>query len=233
MRYGDQSTYDVYSLPSSLSTGTPSSRSPVQPLRTSKMALSPTFAVLLIFFIIQGFTTALWPIPASMSSGAIPIKLSPAFDIHLDILNPPSDLLSAVSRTISRTTTDSFQRLVVGRSAVDAKAVKSARTLTSLVLSLRPGSPVRSIADETNQPVTSKSEGYSLSISHDTPSATLVAQSTLGLLRGLTSFEQLWYDYNGTKYMLDGGVEMVDQPAFVRLLTLPVHRTGQSLTCSN
>ncbi|KAM5540681.1 hypothetical protein V8D89_005712 [Ganoderma adspersum] len=178
------------------------------------MVPSSTFAALLILVFLQGFTAALWPIPRSLSSGTTPIKLPPGFDIHLDIPNPPSDLVSAVSRTISRTTTDSFQRLVVGRSATDARAVESARTLPSLLLSLHPGSPVRSISDETNQPVTSKSEGYSLSISHAVPSATLVAQSTLGLLRGLTTFEQLWYDHNGTKYMLDGGVEIVDQPAF-------------------
>ncbi|KAI1792542.1 N-acetylhexosaminidase [Ganoderma leucocontextum] len=168
--------------------------------------------MLLIIFLFHGFAAALWPIARSDSSGTTPIKLSPEFDIHLDILNPPSDLVSAVSRTISRTITDSFQRLVVGRSAADARAVESARTLMSLVLSLYPGSPVRSIVDETNQPVTSKSEGYSLSIS--TPSATLVAQSTLGLLRGLATFEQLWYDHNRTKYLLDGGIEIVDQPAF-------------------
>ncbi|PIL36481.1 hypothetical protein GSI_00170 [Ganoderma sinense ZZ0214-1] len=178
------------------------------------MVLDSKFALVLILVFFRGFTAALWPIPSSLSSSTEPIKLSPGFNIHLDILNPPSDLVSAVSRTISRTTTDTFQRLVVGRSAVDAKAVESARILTSLVLSLHPGSPVRSIADETNQPVTSRSEGYSLSIPHDASSATLVAQSTLGLFRGLATFEQLWCDYNGTKYLLDGGIEIVDQPAF-------------------
>ena len=178
------------------------------------------FATLLTVFLFQGLTvTALWPIPRSVSSGTTAIKLSPDFDIHLDILNPPGDLVSAVSRTISSTATNSFQRLVVGRSAADASVVETARTLTLLVLSLQLGSPVRSIVEETNQPVTSKLEGYSLSISHNASSAMLVAQSTLGLLRGLATFEQLWYDYNGTNYLLNGGVEIVDQPAFVRLMT--------------
>ncbi len=190
-------------------------------------------STLLVVFLFHGLTAALWPIPRSISNGTTPVKLSPDFDIHLGILNPPSDLVSAVSRTISRTATDRFQRLVLGRGTADKEAVESARTLTSLVLSLHPGSPVRSIADETNQPVTSKREGYSLSISHDAPSATLVAQSTLGLLRGLATFEQLWYDYNGTKYLLDGGIEIVDAPAFVRMTPSDTVPDRSKLTCSN
>ena len=189
------------------------------------------FATLLTVFLFQSLAVAaLWPIPRSVFSGTTAIKLSPDFDIHLDIPNPPGDLVSAVSRTISSTSKGNLQRLVVGRSAADASAVETARVLTSLVLSLQPGSPVRSIADETNQPVTSKLEGYSLSISHNVSSASLVAQSTLGLLRGLATFEQLWYGYNGTKYLLNGGVEIVDQPAFVRLMTLNSfrYRTGRS-----
>ena len=159
--------------------------------------------------------TALWPIPSSLSNGTTAIKMSSDFDIHVDISGPPADLLSAVERTKSRIATGRFQRLVIGRGSADAGAVASARTLTSLSLIVHPGRPVRSIANETNQPITSRSEGYSLSIGGDSPSATLTANSTLGLLRGLATFEQLWYDLNGTKYLLNGGLDIVDDAAFV------------------
>ena len=141
--------------------------------------------------------------------------MSSDFDIHIDISGPPADLLSAVERTKSRIATGRFQRLVIGRGSADAGAVASARTLTSLSLIVHPGRPVRSIANETNQPITSRSEGYSLAMGGDSPSATLTANSTLGLLRGLATFEQLWYDLNGTKYLLNGGLDIVDDAAFV------------------
>ncbi|TBU57872.1 N-acetylhexosaminidase [Dichomitus squalens] len=178
------------------------------------MILRNWLAMVLLLSPAPRYTTALWPIPSSLSRGATAVKLSSVFDIHIDISSPPADLVAAVSRTRSRITTDRFQRLVIGRSTTDISSISSARTLTSLSLALHPGSLVRSIADETNQPITSRSEVYSLAITGDRPSAILIANSTLGLFRGLATFEQLWYDLNGTKYLLDGGIDIVDQPAF-------------------
>ena len=159
---------------------------------------------------------ALWPVPRSLTTGTFPVKLSSAFVIHLQgNLDAPSDLLSAISCTRTRLSSDKFQRLVLGRGATDAQAIQSAHVLTSLNLVLQPGSPVRSIAEESTRAIESKSESYQLSVPNDRAIATLTANSTLGLLRGLTTFEQLWYDYKGAKYMLDGPVQIADEPAFV------------------
>ncbi|KAI0324943.1 N-acetylhexosaminidase [Cubamyces sp. BRFM 1775] len=160
-------------------------------------------------------TAALWPMPRSLSTGISPVKLSSAFAIHLQgISDPPSDLLSAISRTRSRLNSDKFERLVLGRGATDAHAVQSAHALDSLNLILHFGSPVRSIAEESTRAINTKSESYDLSVPNDRAVATLTANSTLGLLRGLVTFEQLWYDYKGTKYMLNGPVQIADEPAF-------------------
>ncbi|KAI0739272.1 N-acetylhexosaminidase [Daedaleopsis nitida] len=176
--------------------------------------LSFRLSLLIIVLYSSSLAASLWPIPVGLSSGSSPMKLSPDFSMHLKIPHAPADLLSAVSRTTSRLRTDRFERLVHGRGAADIDQVRKAHTLTSLELSITPGFPVRSIADEVNRPIDAKSESYSLSILQNRTTAELAANSTLGLLRGLTTFEQLWYDYDGTKYTLEGDVEIVDQPAF-------------------
>ncbi|EIW55410.1 N-acetylhexosaminidase [Trametes versicolor FP-101664 SS1] len=170
--------------------------------------------VLVLCFLFVQHASALWPIPSSLSSGTAAVKLSPSFAIHLDVAHPPADLLSAISRTRSRLHSDTFERLVLGRASADAQAIKKAHIVTSLTVGLRPGSPARSIAEETTKSLGDKDESYELSVPDEGPSATLVANSTLGLLRGLTTFEQLWYDSAGTKYMLDGPLRVADQPAF-------------------
>ncbi|KAI0665445.1 N-acetylhexosaminidase [Trametes maxima] len=173
----------------------------------------PYALVLLAFF--TRCALALWPIPRSLVGGTTPVKLSPSFSIDLgDVHDPPADLLAAASRSRSRLDSDRFQRLVLGRGASDTGAIARAHTLHSVSLALCPGSLVRSIADETNKPIDSKSESYELWIPTNDTRAMLTANSTLGLLRGLTTFEQLWYDYGGVKYMLDGPLRIVDEPAF-------------------
>lgn len=46
--------------------------------------------------------------------------------------------------------------------------------------------------------------------------ALLVANSSLGLLRGLTTFEQLWYTLGAEIYTTEAPVRIEDSPAFVR-----------------
>ncbi len=179
--------------------------------------MSPHFlwSGLVILSILVYQVSALWPIPRTMSPGDSPVKLSSKFDIHVRFANPPADLRAAISRTKSSLFAGQLERLVLGRGSADADLLKDARTLVSLELSLAAGSPVRSIAEETNQPIEAKSESYSLSIPESSASATISANSTLGLFRGLATFEQLWYDYQGIKYTLEGGAEINDGPAFV------------------
>ncbi|KAI0364269.1 N-acetylhexosaminidase [Pilatotrama ljubarskyi] len=158
--------------------------------------------------------SAVWPIPRSLSVGTSPLKLSSHFAVRLHIHAPPPDLLSAVSRTRARLHSDRFERLVLGRASADASALEGAPVLSSLTVTLRAGSPIRTIAEEATRSVDAKSESYVLAVTGNPPSATLSANSTLGLLRGLTTFEQLWYDSEGTKYLLNAPVMVEDAPAF-------------------
>ena len=83
---------------------------------------------------------------------------------------------------------------------------------------LATGQSLNSISQEAVKPLGSRSEEYALKIPPDGSSATISANSTLGLLRGLTTFEQFWYDLNGAAtYMLEAPVSIVDSPAFASL----------------
>ncbi|KAL4249769.1 Beta-hexosaminidase [Abortiporus biennis] len=171
-----------------------------------------------VLVLLTNCVSALWPIPRSIQTSSTALKLSSTFEIHFNIPNPPSDLSAAISRTRSRLHTDTFERLVVGRSETDTNTIQHAPELQSLLVSLTNDS-VKSIAEEATLPIDSRSESYQLSIpASSIQRATLSANSTLGLLRGLTTFEQLWFNHNitggNTKYMLNSPVQIVDSPAF-------------------
>ena len=159
---------------------------------------------------------ALWPIPKSLETGTTFLTLAHSFDIKHTISHPPKDLLDAISRTKSYIHNDKLQRLVVGRGANDSAAVSHAKSLPVLSVSLANGSAALPIAAEAIKPLAERSEGYSLTVPSDGSPATLTARTTLGLLRGLTTFEQLWYDLNGATYSFQAPVKIVDDvPAFV------------------
>jgi hexosaminidase len=163
-----------------------------------------------------GNVQALWPIPKSLETGTTFLTLAHSFDIKLTVNHPPKDLLDAISRTKSYIRNDKLQRLAVGRGANDSAAVSHARSLPVLSVALSKGSAALSIAAEAVKPLAERSEGYSLTVPSDGSPATLTANSTLGLLRGLTTFEQLWYDLNGVTYSYQAPVKIVDDvPAFV------------------
>lgn len=154
-----------------------------------------------------------------MSTGSTPLVLSHDFNIGVQVANAPDDLKQAVSRTQSNIRNDKLQRLVVGRGSADRSIVASAKQLKSLVLTLAPGAgKAQSISSESILPLGSRSEEYTLNIPSDGTTATLSANSTLGLFRGLTTFEQLWYtldDSGNTIYTLETPIKIVDSPAFV------------------
>lgn len=166
---------------------------------------------------------ALWPIPRSLETGADFIKLSESFDIKQNVDNPPQDLLDAISRTMSHIKDDKLQRLVVGRGANDSASISHAKSLSSLSISLLNGSASRPIAVEAVKPLAERSESYSLTVPSDGSPAILTANSTLGLLRGLTTFDQLWYDLQGVTYSYQAPVKIKDDvPAFVSSCPLMV-----------
>jgi hexosaminidase len=159
------------------------------------------------------YVNALWPLPKELSTGSTTVKLSGSFDISLNgVQSAPKDLLDAIERTKDQIANDKLQRLTPDRGGSDA--VSAAPELSSLNVVFN-GDNVRSISEEAKDALESRNEAYTLSVPADGSAATLSANSSLGLFRGLTTFGQLWYDGNGTAYTVDAPVEISDEPAFV------------------
>ncbi|ESK83478.1 glycoside hydrolase family 20 protein [Moniliophthora roreri MCA 2997] len=159
--------------------------------------------------------SALWPQPKQFSAGSSALKISPSFDITLSgITDAPRDLVDAISSTKDALSNDKLERLVVGRGASDADLIAEGAELAELVVSLESGGPIRSISEEAVDALESRQEGYTLVIPEDGSSATLKANSTLGLYRGLTTFQQLWYFHNGTIYSVQAPIEIEDSPTY-------------------
>ncbi|KAG1862633.1 glycoside hydrolase family 20 protein [Suillus subluteus] len=169
---------------------------------------------------------ALWPIPTTLETGVTALKISPSefyFDVQIE--GAPSDLLDAVAQSQYYLENDKLGRLVVGRGANDTTALASAMTISNLTLSLTSGATVESISSEAVKPLGTRSEEYALTIPADGSAATLTANSTLGLYRGLTTFNQLFYYYGGVTYTLLAPIAITDTPAYpFRGLTLDTSR---------
>ncbi|TFK70530.1 N-acetylhexosaminidase [Pluteus cervinus] len=193
--------------------------------------LLPSTVLLSIF--LAPAVNALWPLPQQLTTGSTPLRLSNGFDIKFKgINNPPQDLKDAVSRTEKFLSNDKLQALVADRGASSASQIQRAKQLTSLVLSLDStgghhkraadatantnslGNKIKSISDEAVAPIGQRSEGYTLTIPADGSAAVLSANSTLGLFRGLTTFSQLWYDWNGNTYTLQAPINIADYPKY-------------------
>ena len=164
---------------------------------------------------------ALWPLPKSITTGSTAVRLSPYFNIQVNVNGAPSDLHDAVSRTLGYLQTDKLERLVVGRGSGDSQAIQGAKQISTLTLTLTSTNvTARSISDEAQDALESRDEAYSLSVPADGSAATLQANSTLGLYRGLTTFGQLWYEYNGVTYSLEAPIQIDDAPAYVSSICL-------------
>jgi hexosaminidase len=160
---------------------------------------------------------ALWPTPAALSTGTTPLAISSGFHFDVAIQGAPSDLYDAVQQAQYYLQNDKLGRLVVGRGANDSAALTDACSLSSLQLTLASGANVNSIAAESVKPLGTRSEEYVLTIPGDGQAATLTANSTLGLFRGLTTFGQLWYYYDNKTYTLEAPIVITDAPAYVRV----------------
>lgn len=103
----------------------------------------------------------------------------------------------------------------MGRGLADNATIRGAKRISSLRLSLVHDAAVRSITEESQKEITSRNESYLLDVPADGSPAVLIANSTLGLFRGLTTFEQLWYYFDGDIYTLEAPVQITDAPAYV------------------
>ncbi|KZT12170.1 glycoside hydrolase family 20 protein [Laetiporus sulphureus 93-53] len=157
---------------------------------------------------------ALWPLPRNLDEGTTALRLSHGFHITTDVENAPQDLYEAVARTQTYLFKDNLGRLVVGRGAGDVSAFETAAYLSELKLSLKSGSTVLSITEEAQKPIEDRDEAYSLAVPSNGSVATITATSTLGLFRGLTTFGQLWYEYDGTIYAMNTPLQIEDSPAY-------------------
>ncbi|KAH9932733.1 N-acetylhexosaminidase [Epithele typhae] len=157
--------------------------------------------------------TALWPEPRSMNAGSTMLRLAHNFQIttsgHI-----PSDLKAAVKRTEKSLADDKLERLVVGRGAAQKSVVASAKTLSRLKVSLAAGAVSASVLSEAQKAPEARDEAYALTVPADGSPATLTANSTLGLYRGLTTFGQLWYELDGTTYAAATPLNIRDSPAY-------------------
>ncbi|KAJ3559375.1 hypothetical protein NP233_g11277 [Leucocoprinus birnbaumii] len=174
------------------------------------------------------FTPALavWPRPQNMTTGETPLRLSPGFVIKTSgIHNAPQDLLAAVLRTSTYLRTDKLGALVPDRGASSSSKVRSAHTLQSLTLNLdssassasfggHPSSSVQSISEGAMAGLGVTDESYTLEIPANGGTATLTAKTALGLFRGLTTFEQLWFYVDGMTYTLQAPIAIQDAPAY-------------------
>ncbi|OJA10119.1 hypothetical protein AZE42_10643 [Rhizopogon vesiculosus] len=81
---------------------------------------------------------------------------------------------------------------------------------------LSPARPlyVEPIASEAVKPLSTRSEEYELGIPVDRSTATLTANSTLGLYRGLTTFNQPFYYCDGVTYILLAPIAITDAPVY-------------------
>lgn len=185
-----------------------------------------------IFLPLISTTSALWPIPRVLSAGSSPLTLSDAFSIEIAFeLAAPQDFKDAVTRTKDYIDNDKLGRLVPGRGPGNI-SLNDAPCLQKLLVYLSSnetelggsglsfGFPtlryVEPISQVTRLPVEERDESYVLDVPSDGSDAMLVANTTLGLLRGLTTFSQIWYYHEGQAYTVEAPFRIVDEPYYVR-----------------
>ncbi|GAA5956082.1 hypothetical protein JCM21900_002589, partial [Sporobolomyces salmonicolor] len=186
---------------------------------------------------------AVWPAPRLLKTGSTCVQLRQGFEIVLsERLSgaAPSDLVAAVELAKAQVRKDRLGRLIVGRGESDREAVSKSPTLSKLELSLVPlsssasASNILSISEEAHKPYEELDESYTLSIPSTSSShksnkkrghfvrlgggltASLKANTTLGLARGLQTFTQLVYALpgDGALYIPEAPIEIEDWPAF-------------------
>lgn len=190
------------------------------------MATSATMFVKLAFLLsFLSTASALWPIPRQLSTGNSTVRLASNFGIHANFAGAPSDLSDAISRTMSIIKTDQLAPLVIDRGESLVPTIQKAKQLQTLTLELSSSGAnpkttvaksVPSISEEAVKAIGERDESYTLSVPGDGTSATIKANTTLGLLRGMTTFTQLLFTVDNMIFTSEAPVEITDSPAFVR-----------------
>ncbi|ORX38063.1 glycoside hydrolase superfamily [Kockovaella imperatae] len=143
----------------------------------------------------QNTTINLWPEPKTYTAGNTPVCIADDFKINIPGDNVPQDLWDAVGRASSRIWNTKHEYLSVnwGAEFFNDFSNPCEHYLHSLdlVFSSENRNSIRSVVKQ--QPVERMAlEQYNLTIPLN-GSATVIATNALGLYRGLTSFEGLWF----------------------------------------
>lgn len=189
------------------------------PLTCRPMALS---IVALILALLAQNVTALWPKPTSLTAGDVEvIRLHPTFRI-----NPPkdcwipADLLQTIDTTTKHIRNDKLSPLRLDVVSLEAQAAATNQYIKHLNLQVTCSQVKQTIANHVKKPLEQWDESYTLDIRPDQHDATISANSTLGLLRGLQTFSQLVFTSstmpNGkpVRYLLNAPRHISDRPAF-------------------
>jgi hexosaminidase len=184
---------------------------------------------------LAGGVAALWPVPIQYSEGNTTVVLDASFTIQF---NCPSGVLPAGSvdtsnkvwAAINRTyelLNDGFipDMLYTFEQDFEPTAAEMAESLklTTLVVTQKYAIPeiaflelTRSTYDISLTPKAGEvNESYTLSISPNSSTARIVAESSYGVIWALQSFNQLFYTHtDGSTYTTHAPVEIVDEPIF-------------------
>ncbi|EKM75154.1 hypothetical protein AGABI1DRAFT_132509 [Agaricus bisporus var. burnettii JB137-S8] len=149
-----------------------------------------------------------------MTSGTKPLRLSPKFTIKFS-QKVTKDISDAAQRTTKFLKTDRLRALVPDRGASLSGVLHSANVLHTLTVNLTPSNGViTSLSEEVMKGIGAQDESYWLEVPADGNTAFLSANTALGVFRGLTTFEQLWYDLDGVVYTTQAPVQIEDAPAY-------------------
>ncbi|GAA5964192.1 hypothetical protein JCM8115_002822 [Rhodotorula mucilaginosa] len=174
------------------------------------------FLRILAFWTTIGLTAAVWPKPAFHESGSDFLRLTPDFEIVSDLNRAlPDDLREAVDRALLLMRSDGHQPLLPGRAEAERARIAVAPTLAALRFNVT-DSP-SSISSEANKLYDQMDETYTLDIG--AMEATLAANTSLGILRGLQTSVQLVYTLEesegpATLYLRNAPHHIRDRPAF-------------------
>ncbi|KAE8215145.1 hypothetical protein CF327_g1564 [Tilletia walkeri] len=190
---------------------------------------------------------AIWPRPASLTQGNSTIRIDVASFYLTPPPSVPDDLAKAIQRTETAIRRDRMSPLVVGRGEDRRSAIDAAPTLETIRIQLGESNGTAASSSARNitlksqilQPVEEHDEAYELYIPSDGTPGILSATSSLGILRGLATLEQLFFDVpgavdaasdplnpfndtpslvnvtaNATRYMDGVPLNITDRPAF-------------------
>lgn len=172
-------------------------------------------SLLLLLFAVTSGALAIWPAPRQMTNGSTTLRLASSFTIQTTFSSPSNDLTDAISQTQTFLKNDKLGPLTIDRGASFVGGASKAPQLSRLVLQLKPGKVSTNISSEVLKDVTARDESYTLSVPADGSTATIAANNSLVLFRGLTTFGQLWYSSGGVTFLTNAPLNITDASAFV------------------